>query len=282
MRNFNWPGTNLFNGSYISAKLVPWHYTLVWIAITTPLSILVFFLIGMTRLPRLIRNLGYPYEHLNLSWIAVFIWCCLPLLLVIVLQSTLYDGWRQLYFIYPAMILIAVMGLKEFSVIISNIESKFFSASLIYIVIALVSLDFGQTISFMIRSHPHQYVYFNSLVGGTRGAKGLYELDYWGLSFRQLLDCVSKSVPEGSRVAVIGSGADTPMYHNLEFLKTEYKEKLLALPTTDSLDNIDYQGKVIYLTTFRWRPVNWNPPYPKVCEVKVDGTTIAVAYLVKK
>ena len=31
----------------------------------------------------------------------------------------------------------------------------------------------------MIRLHPYQYIYYNGLVGGIRGAQGRYELDYY-------------------------------------------------------------------------------------------------------
>lgn len=37
----------------------------------------------------------------------------------------------------------------------------------------------------MIRLHPYQYVYFNSLVGGLKGAFRQYETDYWGLGFKE-------------------------------------------------------------------------------------------------
>jgi hypothetical protein len=37
----------------------------------------------------------------------------------------------------------------------------------------------------MVRLHPYQYVYFNHLAGGARGADGRYMLDYWGLALKQ-------------------------------------------------------------------------------------------------
>ena len=36
----------LFLGNYIQVEFVPWYYTIVWIFITTPITYLVFFLIG--------------------------------------------------------------------------------------------------------------------------------------------------------------------------------------------------------------------------------------------
>ena len=36
-----------------------------------------------------------------------------------------------------------------------------------------------------IRSHPHQYLFFNEIIGGIRGAFEKYETDYYGNSDRQ-------------------------------------------------------------------------------------------------
>ena len=37
----------------------------------------------------------------------------------------------------------------------------------------------------MARLHPYEYTDYNHLVGGARGARAYFMLDYWGLSFSQ-------------------------------------------------------------------------------------------------
>jgi len=37
----------------------------------------------------------------------------------------------------------------------------------------------------MARLHPYEYVYFNEISGGVRGAQSRFMLDYWGLAFKQ-------------------------------------------------------------------------------------------------
>ena len=37
----------------------------------------------------------------------------------------------------------------------------------------------------MIVLHPYQYIYYNSLVGGLKGAYKKYETDYWGAGFKE-------------------------------------------------------------------------------------------------
>ena len=37
----------------------------------------------------------------------------------------------------------------------------------------------------MVYLHPYEYVYFNQLIGGTRGAEERFETDYWATSYRE-------------------------------------------------------------------------------------------------
>jgi hypothetical protein len=45
----------------------------------------------------------------------------------------------------------------------------------------------------MIRLHPYQAVYFNAFAGGPGGAAFRYELDYWGLSYKEGLRFLLRS-----------------------------------------------------------------------------------------
>ena len=46
----------------------------------------------------------------------------------------------------------------------------------------------------MIMLHPHQYVYYNLLAGGVRGADGMYEMDYWSNFMREAVDRLTEYV----------------------------------------------------------------------------------------
>ena len=105
------PGV-LYFGKYISVDSLPWHYALVWIGITTPLLYLIFFASGCIFLAK--KLLRHPFTILTKERNnSIFlIWCFLPLVLAIVLKVALYDGWRHLFFIYPAFLIISLTGLK--------------------------------------------------------------------------------------------------------------------------------------------------------------------------
>jgi hypothetical protein len=52
--------------------------------------------------------------------------------------------------------------------------------------------------------HPYQYIYYNSFVGGVRGAFRYYELDYWATSYRQAAQYVNETAPLNASGVVLG------------------------------------------------------------------------------
>jgi hypothetical protein len=93
---------------------------------------------------------------------------------VIVLNSVLYNGWRHMYFIYPAFIIIAVHGFMYIYKKAKLLRFGLTSLTLIFLVFIIHQLNW------IIKSHPLQNVYFNSIVGNDWRSK--FDLDYWGLS----------------------------------------------------------------------------------------------------
>ena len=60
-------------------------------------------------------------------------------------------------------------------------------------------------LTFQIRSHPNQTVYFNELAGGPRGAFTRFDLDYWGNCMLQSVAwTAAKARAEGREIAVSG------------------------------------------------------------------------------
>jgi hypothetical protein len=50
---------------------------------------------------------------------------------------------------------------------------------------------------FMVRNHPYQNVYFNFLAGKDMAViSRTYEMDYWGLSYREALEYILKNDPD--------------------------------------------------------------------------------------
>jgi hypothetical protein len=52
--------------------------------------------------------------------------------------------------------------------------------------------------------HPYQYIYYNSLVGGVAGASSNYEMDYWGLSYKEGIEYINQVAPKNATVSFWG------------------------------------------------------------------------------
>ena len=112
--------------------------------------------------------------------IVVFFILFITLFLVIELNSTLYNGWRQIYFIYPCLIFISVRGLEM-------ISRKFTLKN----TIIFISPFLIYTFSWMVINHPFQFVYFNKFAGNN--IMNNFEVDYSGTSNRSALSYIAKN-----------------------------------------------------------------------------------------
>ena len=186
---FPWIGKNLYFGQYIDANYAPWHYSLVWIAITTPILYTFFFITGFTIIStRVIKRLFKIDEtkKYNDLWrgkkemldFMIILNFFLPIFLVIVLNSTLSDGWRHLYFVYPAFLLISLYGFEK----LLRIKEK--KKYLIAFTIFCLFINVFN----IIKNHPYQYVYFNFLAG--KNVEKKFDADYWALSNKQAIEYI--------------------------------------------------------------------------------------------
>ena len=189
MSRFRWYNTIFFMGEFYYPQELPWYYIPVWIAISTPIVYLVLFVIGMAGFVRIIiRERTKVYSYNDQRNILIFVLLLLiPLVAVVVLKSTLYNGWRHTYFVYPFFILIAISGLKGLT---GNKWKARFLPKAAYLVIPIICFNTIYLTVEMIRDHPYQNVFFERLI--TRDPSKAFELDYYGLSFKQALEEVLK------------------------------------------------------------------------------------------
>ena len=227
----------LYLGEYINSKYLPWHYPLIWISISTPLLHLVLFLIGLIfivqrlikRLIRIENNNSYTdlwrgnSEFQDLLFLSILL---MPLILVIGINSTLYDGWRHLYFIYPGFIMICLFALNSIRIFLVRKKNNI----LIFIIpFLLLSLP---TTYWMYKNHPHQNIYFNYFAG--KNFNKNFDMDYWGLSNHKALMHI---VNNESKKVTVGSIGTNDLHLSRKFLDKKYKNKISI---TNDLENSDY------------------------------------------
>ena len=275
LSNFDENIYNFYLGQYISAKNLPWHYPIVWIFISTPLFYIILFIVGfvfmihrfMRRLFKIEENDYYnnfwkgKKELQDLIFFSSFI---IPFFVVIALNSTLYDGWRHLYFIYPSFLMMSLLGLHIIKILFFK-KNK----NLLLILSFLLLLP---TIAWMFKYHPYQNVYFNFLAGKDFNNK--FELDYWGLSNVNALRYIVENDDGNINVSRVGLN---DLHLSKAFLPKKYRNKLSI---TDNVVNSHY-----IIDNYRYRPfkdINQNFKIPSdykiFYEIKIDGVPINTIY----
>ena len=175
MSSFRWGGWILFAGHLYPVGALPKSYLPVWIVITTPVLYLALSAVGVTA--TILKALRCKFRLWSskeeLQDLVFLAFALLPIVAVITLNAVVYDGWRQIYFVYPWIILLAVRGLA--SLLDASRRPAYRYA--IYVILVASCIH---TAYWMKAAHPYQNVYFNALAGDRWDRE--YEMDYWGLS----------------------------------------------------------------------------------------------------
>jgi len=236
---------SLYLGNYINASKVPWHYPIVWISITTPILYIILFISGFyissIRFIKRLLNMDETKE-LNDLWrgskemIDLMIILCFfsPIFLVILLNSTLHDGWRHLYFVYPSFLLLSIYGYDQISKKIKRVKKNFFHLSFVLLVLMLLVINLIN----MIKIHPYQNVYFNYLAG--KKPEKNFTVDYWGLSNKQALELIL--LDENKESYKIYPASNTDLYLSSLIFSEKDKEKIKIVFDKNIADYIISNG----------------------------------------
>jgi hypothetical protein len=77
-------------------------------------------------------------------------------------------------------------------------------------VASLLAIGLYEPLSFVWRNHPNEYVFYNALIGGTRGAYLHYELDYLGNCIKTATRWASAQAEDLGRTLEIGGSDPFP------------------------------------------------------------------------
>ena len=205
---------NLFMGEIYLPDAVPWNYIPVWFAITAPPLTLLLGALGaaavcwrgISRPIAALRDRETRFRVLALGCVV------LPVVVVIALQSNIYNGWRQMYFLWAPFCLLAAVGLHTIAnrnagngieKIAARLSRRVRGGGRLHM--ARRALAYGvtgvgliTTLAAMAALHPNQQVYFNTLVDTkTPGALAMrYDMDYWLMAQRQSLEYLLARHPE--------------------------------------------------------------------------------------
>lgn len=248
MAQHPWPGSVLFNGATYEANNLPGSYVPTFLAIQLTEPVGVLFIVGVG-----VAIYGFFKKQMPRRELLVFtlVWFIVPLATFVILRPTLYDNFRQSFFIVPPIFFMA--GLAFDLIRKPAIQSA---------LIALVVLP-GLIAS--ARLHPYEYVYYNQFIGGVKGAVDRFELDYWGTSYREAADEANRIAPSNANVWV-----DGPAHLFNTFARPDFH-----IYSPQEAERADHYDVVVTLARYNLEKTSF-PEAKIVYTVRREGAVFAV------
>jgi len=180
---FEKPWQELFEGVPTEPPDMPRRYVLVLMGLKLPEILLLLGSAGVAGL--LIGALrkgdgetGNAKRRAIL--LSVGLAALLPVAITVLSRPAMYNGIRHFVFVIPPLAIAG--GLASAWIERRAIRIGRWAAGACA---AVFLIGIASPIIEMIRLHPYEYVHFNRIAGGIKGAHGRFMLDYWGLGFRQ-------------------------------------------------------------------------------------------------
>ena len=245
--------TNLAGQVYEMAN-APRLYVPIYILIRLPLLMLLGAALAI--LYALLPRLGAASAELRRRDVAlVALTVMFPLACQVIWRGPAFTGMRHFLFVIPALAVLAGIGLDKALTALATRGRVIGSGAL-----AVVAGCFLFDAVTLVRLHPYEYLYYNSLVGGLPGASRRYDLDYWFASMpeaiHQLEAYLRRTEPADAArpaplysVAVCGERLPFEKIVTLPELRWDFKpqwdqSEFFIAPTQMNCDG-DLDGKVI-------------------------------------
>jgi hypothetical protein len=101
-----------------------------------------------------------------------------PIGILIIQRTKLYDGIRHVLFVIPMLAIVAGAGFRMLLAPLRRVRLLFAMVAGLWV---------GNVVLTLAKLHPLEYVAMNTLAGGTRGAYGRFELDYLAVAATEAL-----------------------------------------------------------------------------------------------
>jgi hypothetical protein len=233
----------------------PRLYVPIYILIRVPLLMLFGAALAVTfaLLPRLAGAATQPQRR-DIALVSLTV--IFPLACQVICHGPAFTGLRHFLFVIPALATLAGIGLDAAMTALATRGRVAAFGGL-----AVVTACFLANAVTLVRLHPYEYLFYNTVVGGLEGASRRYDLDYWFGSMpeavNQLEAYLRRTEPpvDASRpaqvysVAVCGERLPFENTVTLPQLHFDFKQKwsqseFFIAPTHMNCDG-DLDGKVI-------------------------------------
>ncbi|MEJ0063457.1 MAG: hypothetical protein WDO70_09760 [Alphaproteobacteria bacterium] len=192
----------LFFGHEVGLTYHPALYLPVYVAAKMPQIVIAALAAGTALGAMALWKNGIRQFPLRLA--PVTLAAFFPLAYAVIARPELYDADRHFIFILPPMAVLAGLAASRLAVMP---QRRWASAAVAIMLIA----GGGRQMQVLIDMHPYEYAAFNDIVGGVKGAEGLFETEYWGTSMAEATTDLRRYIaehqlnrPEPWRVAICG------------------------------------------------------------------------------
>jgi hypothetical protein len=210
--DFERPWRELFDGQLIPIIDMPRSYVPTLLAVKMPELMLALGICGIAGVIVAVSGVAISRRGIDsvgrrAGLLAIVFAATLPVLLTIITRPYIYNGIRHVLFIVPPFAVLAGLAGAWIAQRLKEHSRTALAAGAIALITGVVS-----PVVDIVRLHPYEYSDFNHIIGGVKGARPFFMVDYWGLSLKQAsqkflayLDSHNDKPPNGRwRVAVCG------------------------------------------------------------------------------
>jgi hypothetical protein len=252
--DFNAP--SMFMGAMVRPSEVPWYYVPVWVAVTSPISYILLFIIGnIAAIVTFSKDiLKRHIADINIDDLFIFLlfWC--SWLGTVILGVRFVDTWRHSFYLFLPILYFAIYGLNHVLLLASKVEH---GRAVVYGIMGAVLI---MNASWIIKNHPYQFMYYNSVARNF--AEGNFTLDYYRVVYADLM----KYILENDKREIV-TILDTNNHHQI--LPKADRERLLQTKNNPDYMLVDSrEGFGYYLT--EEQKMN----YDEIYSISVDNIKI--------
>jgi tetratricopeptide (TPR) repeat protein len=254
----------IFEGKLVWSDQMPWYYLPKLMLITIPLLVWAGIFGFIAVAGKAVRKDWLKYAFLTFTIL-------FPMVFVIYEKSNLYGSWRHFLFVYPAIVVLAAIGIWQ---TILYFQTRLKKGLVIMVVLLLAIHPLG----FIVKNHPYYYLYYNQFVGGLKGAYGNYETDYYYHSIREGSEWLTGYLKQNNPGDSVKVGSNFPADW---FFRKEKNVALSYFPYGERSQH-DWDYYIVansYISPVLLKNGNW-PPKNTIKIIEADG--IPVCAVVKR
>ncbi len=250
---FNYGIRTVLTGRIYNMADVPRLYMPIYIMIRVPLLMLFGAALTMISAQWLLRASPSDRQQREITLLSLMV--LFPLACQVIWQGPAFTGLRHFLFLIPVLAVLSGIGLDK---LIAALQAR--GRAVLSSGLAIIATCLLWDAATLVRLHPYEYLYYNSLVGGLEGASRRYDLDYWFGSMPEAinhLEAYLRRTEPGNEVlptriysvAVCGERLPFEKAVTLPQLKWDFRQEwsesdFFIAPTQLNCDG-DVEGKVI-------------------------------------